>query len=57
MQFNISNYEIRHRRNKDKNGGGLIEFGRKDFITKRLEDYETQISEAICSEFTISKKK
>ena len=49
-QFNISNYEIRNRRDRDKNGGGLIEFVRKGFITKRLKDYETQICETICSE-------
>ena len=56
-QFNINSYEIRNRRDRDKNGGGLIEFVRKGFITKRLKDYETQISETICSEFTISKRK
>ena len=56
-QFNISNCEIRNRRDRDKNGGGLIEFVRKGFITKRLKDYETQICETICSEFTISKRK
>ena len=36
-QFNISNYEIRSRRDRDKNGGGLIEFVRKGFITKGLK--------------------
>ena len=41
-QFNINNYEIRNRRDRDKNGGGLTEFVRKGFITKRLKDYETQ---------------
>ena len=56
-QCNISNYEIRNRRDRDKNGGGLIEFVRKGFVTKRLKDYETQICETICSEFTVSKKK
>ena len=56
-QFNISNYEIRNRRDRDKNGGGLIEFVRKGFITKRLKDYETQFCETICSEFTVSKNK
>ena len=40
-QFNISNYEIRNGRDRDKNGGGLIKFVRKGFITKRLKDYET----------------
>ena len=55
-QFNISNYEIRNRRDRDKNGGGLIEFVRKGFITKRLKYYETQICENICSEFTYLRK-
>ena len=31
----------------DKNGGGLIEFVRKGFITKRPKDYETQICKTI----------
>ena len=35
LQFNISNYEIKNRRDRDKNVGGLTEFVRKDFITKR----------------------
>ena len=56
-QFNISNYEIRNGRDRDKNGGGLIKFVRKGFITKRLKDYRAQICETICSEFTVSKKK
>ena len=56
-QFNISNYEIRNRRVRDRNGGGLIKLLRKGFITKRLKDYETQICETTCSEFTASKKK
>ena len=50
------NYEIRNRRDRDKNGGGLIEFVRKGFIAKRLKDYNTQICETICSEFTASEK-
>ena len=40
----------------DKIVGGLIELVRKGFITKRLKDYETQVCETICSEFTASKK-
>ena len=31
-QLAINNYEIRARRDRDKNGGGLIEFVRKGFI-------------------------
>ena len=56
-QFHINGYEIRNRRDRDKHGGGLIEFVRSGFITKPLRDLETKISETICSEFTISKKK
>ena len=56
-QFNISKYEIRNQRDRDKNGGGLIEFVRKGFTTERLKDHETQICETIYSEFAVSKKK
>ena len=56
-QFNKSNYEIRDQRDRDKNGGGLIKFVRKDFITKRLKDYKAQICETICSEFKIFRRK
>ena len=56
-QFYIENFEIRNRRDRDKNGGGLIEFVRKGFITKKIKEYETKVSETIASEFTISKKK
>ena len=34
MQFNTSN-EIRNRRDRDKNRGGLKEFVRKGFINER----------------------
>ena len=56
-QFNIHDYEIRNRRDRDKHGGGFIEFVRKGFITKRMKEYETKLSEIICTEFTVSKKK
>ena len=56
VQFNISNYEIRNWRDRDKNGSGLIEFVRKGFMAKRLRDHETQICETICSQFTVSIK-
>ena len=56
-QFNISIYEIKNQGDRYKYGGGLTECVRKGFIAKKLKDYETQICETICSEFTISKKK
>ena len=37
-QLTINNYEIRARRDKDKHGGGLIEFVRKGLTCKYSED-------------------
>ena len=34
-QFYIENFEIRNRKDRDKNGRGLIKFVRKGFITKK----------------------
>ena len=50
-QFHINGYEVIARRDRDKNGGGLIEFVRKGFTCK------SKFSEVICSEFTISNKR
>ena len=42
-QFYIKGYEVRRaRRDRDKHGGGLIEFIKKGFISKRLKEYETK---------------
>ena len=43
-QFNIHDYKIRNRRDRDKHRGELIEFVRKGFITKRMKEYETKLS-------------
>ena len=56
-QFHINGYEVRARRERDKSGGGLIEFVRKGFISKRLKKLEPKFSEVIFSEFTVSNKK
>ena len=56
-QFAIENYEIRARRDRDGHGGGLIEFVTRGIICKRVKQFETVISESICSEITISKNK
>ena len=56
-QFFLNDYEIRARRDRDKHGGGLIEFVRKGFICKRIKELETINSECICSELTIRNKK
>ena len=55
-QLTINNYEIRARRDRDKNGGGLTEFVRKSLICKRLRKYKSLNIEVICSEVTISNK-
>ena len=49
-QFPICYCELRNWKDRDKNGGGLIEFVRKGFITKRLKDCETKI----CQTFALS---
>ena len=55
-ELKINNYEIRARRDRDKHGGGLIEFVRKGLICKRLRKYESLNIEVICSEVIISNK-
>ena len=40
-QFQISDYEIRARRDRNKNGGGLIKLVKKGLICKRLKTFET----------------
>ena len=56
-QFYLSDYEIRCRKDRDQNGGGLIEYIRRGVICKRLKQFESNVIEAIFSELTISKKK
>ena len=55
--FHIGDYETRNRRDRNKSGGGLIELVKKGIITKRHKDLETNLSETICTETTISKKR
>ena len=49
-QFVIDQYEIRTRRDRNKNGGGLIEYVRKGLICKSLEDTFNLNSEIIAIE-------
>ena len=56
-QFQISDYEIRARRDRNKCRDGLIEFVKKGLICKRLTTFETVNSECTFSELTISNKK
>ena len=46
-QFKFNGYEVRTKRDKNKHGGGLIEFVRQGFICKRLKKYEPNCSECI----------
>ena len=56
-QFSLPNYEIQARRDRDKNGGDLIEFVKKGLISKRLKNFEPRKSECICSKITVSMNK
>ena len=56
-QFGIDQYEIRTQRDRNKNGGGLIEYVRKGLICKALEDTVNLNSETILSEITIKNNK
>ena len=57
FQFHIGDYEIKNHRDRSKSWGALIEFVKKEIISKRLKDLETNLSETISTEITISKKK
>ena len=54
--FAIDNKEVKGRRDKNCNEGGLIEYVCKGIISRRLKEHETPHGETICSEITISKK-
>ena len=56
-QFHVVDFEIRNRWDRNKSGVGLIEFVKKGILTKRLKDLEKNLSETICTEITISKKR
>ena len=55
-QSQISEYEIRARKDQNKYGDGLTEFVKKGLIYKRLKNFETVNSPCICSELTIFNK-
>ena len=56
-QFTLEGYAIWIRNDRDKYGGGLIEFIKNGFICKTIPEYTSDKIECICSEFTISKSK
>ena len=57
-QFKIDGYKFRpFRRDRNKFEGGEIVYFKDDLIVRRLNDFETNISETISLELTISDKK
>ena len=54
-QFTLGGYEIRARRDRNKFGGGLIQYVRKGLICKRTAKFDPKFNECICSEITFSK--
>ena len=57
-QFQINDYQFRpFRRDRNKYGWGKIVFIRQGLITRRLPKFETKVSETLCVELTISKRK
>ena len=57
-QFFIDGYTFpAYRRDRNKHGGGLIVFTKKDLITKRKKEFESTDLEVICLELSISKRK
>ena len=55
VKFNLSGYEVRVRRYRDKHGCGLIQLIRQGFISRRLKECEPKNSEY--SKFTKLNKK
>ena len=57
-QYKINHYQFPpFRRDRNKYGRGKMLFIRQGLITRRLPKFETKVSETICVELTISKKK
>ena len=58
FQFHMENYQFPpFRRDRHSKRGGKLVFVKNGFIAKRVKDLETKVSETICIELTISKKK
>ena len=56
-RFKPDGYEIRASQDRDKYGGGLIVFFRSGIICKRINDFELNFLECICSVLTVSKSR
>ena len=58
FQFHMKNYQFpQFRRGRNSKAGGKLVFVKNGLIAKRVKDLETKVSETICIELTISKKK
>ena len=58
QQFKIEGFQFPpFRRDRNKHSGGKIVFVKDGLIVNRLTEFETNISETICLELTISNKK
>ena len=57
-QFKIDGYQfISFRRDREKHGSGKVVFVKEGLIVNRIKELETNKSETICLELTISNKK
>ena len=55
--FLISNYQKPLRKDRNENGGGLMQFVRKGMVCNRIPSLEPQSLEIICSELVVNKTK
>ena len=54
----MENYQFSpFRRDRNSKGGGKLVFVKNGLIAKKVKDLETIVSETICIELTITKKK
>ena len=56
-QFHLKRYKIRSRKDRNKYGGGLLQYVKKSLLCHRLIEYELQSVECICSELIIARQK
>ena len=58
FHFHMESYQFPpFRRDRNSKGGGKLVFVKNGLIAKRVKDLETIVSETICIELTITKKK
>ena len=56
-QFNVSDYEIKTRRDRDGKEDEMIDYVKRKVICKWRKEFKTTISESMCSALITSKKK